>query len=121
MFNVSRYCTTNPSNSLKTLSYNIRGSIWSTTSIQTKLSQLSFTLTVDGSVVGTASQGDNSFGPGQGVPFNLTVTHITVGPSIPPATSNLILTLSTVVAAGLYSATETTSDSTTQNFPSAFC
>src|SRR5438309_6611569 len=52
MFNVSRYCTP-PSDSLKTLNYNVRGSIWSTTSLQTTLSHLSFTLSVVGSGIGT--------------------------------------------------------------------
>ena len=33
MFNVSRYCTTNQSTGLKTLNFNVRGSIWSTSSI----------------------------------------------------------------------------------------
>src|SRR5713101_10016125 len=55
MFNVARYCTTS-SDSLKTLSYNIRGSIWSTSSLQTGLSHMSFALSADGSVVGTAGQ-----------------------------------------------------------------
>lgn len=121
MFNVSRYCTTNQSTSLKTLNYNVRGSIWSTSSIQTSLSHLSFTLSVDGSVIGTNSQGDSSFGPGQGVPFNLTFTHPTLNPTILPLSSRLVLTLSATVAAGLYSASEAASDSTIQTFTSSGC
>jgi hypothetical protein len=121
MFNVSRYCTTNPSTSLKTLNYNLRGSIWSTSSIQTSLSHLSFTLSVDGSVIGTNSQSDASFGPGQGVPFNLTFTHPTLNPVTLPLSSRLVLTLSATVAAGLYSAAEATSDSTVQSFASGGC
>jgi hypothetical protein len=117
MFNVSRYCT----NSQSTLNYNVRGSIWSASSIQTSLSHLSFALSVDGSIIGTVSQADSSFGPGQSVPFNLTFTHPTLNPTVLPLTSRLILTLSATVAAGIYSGTEATSDSTIQTSPSDGC
>jgi len=120
IFNVSRYCTTSPG-SLKTLNYNLRGSIWSTSSIQTSLSHLSFTLSVDGTVVGTSSLSDSSFGPGQGVPFNLTFTHPTLNPTVLPLSSRLVLTVTATVAAGLYSATEAASDSSLQTFSSAGC
>src|SRR3989442_6346209 len=61
IFNVSRYRTTNQS--LKTLNCNVRGSIWSTSSLQTILSHMTFTLSVDGSVIGTDLQTDTTFGP----------------------------------------------------------
>ncbi len=114
MFNIARYCTT--SQSVKTLNYNLRGSIWSSSSIQTRLSHMSFTLSVDGSVIGTNSQSDSSFGPGQGVPFNLTFTHPTLNPTVLPSSSVLALSLSATVAAGLYSASEAASDGTNQIF-----
>src|SRR2546427_13148542 len=100
MFNVTRYCTT-PSDSLRTLNYNIRGSIWSTSSLQTSLSHLSFALSVDGSVLGTASQSDTSFGPGQSAPYNVTFTLSTLNPTVLPLSSRLVLTLSATVAAGV--------------------
>jgi hypothetical protein len=121
MFDVSRYCTTNPSTTLKTLNYNVRGSIWSTSSIQTSLSHLTFTLSVDGSIIGTNSQGDSSFGAGQGVAFNLVFTHPTLNPTTLPLSSRLVLTVSATVAAGLYSANEAASDSTLQTFSSTGC
>ncbi len=135
MFNISRYCIdANPpptdqmarpylGPSLKTLHYNIRGSIWSASSIQTNLSHLSFTLSVDGSVIGTnSSQSDSSFGPGQSVSFNLTLTHPTLlNPTMLPFSSRFVLTLSATVAAGLYSANEAASDSTLQTFASTGC
>ena len=124
MFNISRYCTTQ-STYLKTLNYNVRGAIWSTSSVQTSLSHLSFALSVDGSVLGTSSQSDNSFGPGQSVSINLTFTHPTLNPTLNlpvlPFSSKLVLTLSATVAAGLYSAAEATSDSTVQNFNTSSC
>lgn len=119
MFNVSRYCTT--SQSVKTLNYNLRGSIWSSSSIRTSLSRMTFMLSIDGSVIGTNSQGDSSFGPGQGVPFNLTFTHPTLNPTLLPLSSVLALSLSAMVAAGLYSSPEAASDITTQTFSSTGC
>src|SRR5712692_5485962 len=121
MFNVSRYCTTNQSTSLKTLNYNVRGSIWSTSSIQTSLSHMTFTLSVDGLVIGTGSQGDSSFGAGQGVSFNLVFPHPTLNPTTLPLSSRLVLTVSATVAAGLYSANEAASDNTLQTFASTGC
>src|SRR5260370_18048884 len=80
MFNVSRYCTPQ-SNSLPGLNYNIKGAIWSASSIQTSLSHMTFTLSVDGLPIGTGSQSDASFGPGQSVQFNLTFTNPTLNPT----------------------------------------
>jgi len=119
-FSVSRYCTTQ-SSSLKTLNYNVRGAIWTASSIQTSLSHLTFTLSVDGSAIGTNSQGDSSFAPGQSVPFNLVFTHPTLNPTTLPLSSRLVLTVSATVAAGLYSANEAASDSTLQTFSSPGC
>ena len=119
IFNVSRYCTTNQS--LKTLNYNVRGSIWSTSSLQTILSHMTFTLSVDGSVIGTGSQSDTSFGPGQSAPYNVTFTHPTLNPTVLPLSSKLVLTLSAMVSAGLYSQAQSTSDSSVQNFGTSTC
>jgi hypothetical protein len=119
MFNVSRYCTTNQS--VKTLNYNIRGSTWSATSLQTILKSQTFTLSVDGSVIGTGSQSDTSFGRGQSAPFNLTFTHPTLNPTVLPLSSKFVLTLSATLAAGLYSATDAASDNTLQTFASTGC
>jgi hypothetical protein len=121
MFNVSRYCTTSQSTSLKTLNYNVRGSIWSTSSIQTSLSHMTFTLSADGLVIGTGSQNDASFGAGQSAAFDLTFTHPTLNPTILPLSSRLVLTLGATVAAGLYSASEAASDNTLQTFTSTGC
>jgi len=123
IFNVSRYCVTQ-SNSLESLNYNVKGAIWSASSIQTSLSRMTFILSVDGLVIGTGSQNDASFGPGQSVAFNLTFTHPTLNPTtqtILPLSSRLVLTLSATVAAGLYSASEAASDNTLETFTSTGC
>ncbi|HEV2120178.1 MAG TPA: hypothetical protein VGS11_08775 [Candidatus Bathyarchaeia archaeon] len=125
MFNISRSCTTDLSTSLKTLNFNIRGSIWSTSSLQTSLSHISFTLSVDGLGLGTTTQSDGSFGPGQGITFSLPFTHPTLNPAanqpVLPPSSKLVLAVSATVVAGLYGAVEAASDSTVQNFSSSSC
>ena len=121
MFNVSRYCTTDQSTSLKTLNYNIRGSIWSASSLQTSLSHMTFTLSVDSLIIGTGSQSDASFGPGQSAAFDFTFTHPTLNPTILPLSSALVLGLGATVAAGLYSATEVASDNALQTFTGTGC
>ncbi len=120
MFDVSRYCTTQ-SNSPESLNYKVKGAIWSASSIQTSLSHMTFTLSVDGLVIGTGSQNDASFGPGQSVAFNLTFTHPTLNPTILPLSSKLVLTQGATVAAGLYSATQAASDNILQTFTSTGC
>ena len=82
---------------------------------------MAFTLSVDGSILGTNSQNDASFGPGQSVPFNLTFTHPTLNPTTLPTSSTLVLTLSATVSAGLYSATGAASDLIVQNFAGTGC
>src|SRR4029077_11302145 len=119
MFNVSRYCTTNQS--VKTLNYMVRGSIWSASSLQTILRSQTFTLSVDGSVIGTDSQSDTSFGPGQSAPFNVTFTHPTLNPTILPMSSKLVLTLSATVAAGLYSSNVAASENSLHTYTSTGC
>jgi len=85
---------------------------------------MSFSLSVDGSVIGTGSQSDTSFGPGRGAPFNLTFSHPTLNPTMKtmlPLSSRLVLTLDATLAAGLYSGTEAASDNTLQTFTSTGC
>src|SRR3989442_3087839 len=121
MFNVSRCCSTNQSTSLKTLSYSVRGSIWSISSIPTSLSHMTFTLSIDGLGIWTGTQNDASFGPGQSTAFNLTFTHPTLNPTILPLSSALVLSLSATVAAGLYSATQAASANNLPTFTSTGC
>src|SRR2546425_11122063 len=116
MFDVSRYCTTQ-SSALRTLDYNVRGAMWSASSVQTSLSHITFNLSVDGLLIGTATQGDTSFGPGQSVPFNLTLTHPTLNPTMLPLSSKLVLSLGATVAAGLYNAAAGTFNRTHPAFP----
>ena len=121
MFSVSRSCTVDPSTSLKTLTYSIGGSIWSSTSLTTSLSHMTFRLSVDGAISGTATRTDSSFGPGQSISFNLAFTNPTLNPTALPLPSRLVLTLTATVGAGLYTSMESAADSTSHLFGSASC
>jgi hypothetical protein len=121
MFNISRNCPTVPSSSAKTLSYSVSGSIWSTSSLPTGLTHLSFTLSVDGSLIGTATGTDSSFGPGQSASFNLSFTNPTLNPTTLPIASQLVLDLTATVTSGIYSSVLSASDTTLQSFGSTGC
>jgi hypothetical protein len=121
MYTISRNCSTVPADSVKTLSYSIGGSIWSSSSLPTNLTHLSFTLSVDGSVIGTATGSDSSFGPGQSAAFNLPFTNPTLNPTTLPKSSQFVLDLTATVASGLYSSTESASDSNLQSFGTTGC
>jgi hypothetical protein len=121
MFSISRNCPTVPSSYAKTLSYSISGSIWSTSSLPTSLTHLSFTLSVDGSLIGTATGSDSSFGSGKSTSFSISFTNPTLNPTTLPETSLLVLDLTATVASGLYSSTLSASDTTLQSFGSTGC
>ena len=121
MFTVSRGCPLDASTSLKTLTYTVDGSIWSSSSLPTSLSNISFRLSVDGSNAGTATRSDGSFGPGQSVTFSLVFTNPTLSPTFLPQSSRIVLTLTATVAAGLYTSTVSVSDNTFQMFGTTGC
>lgn len=121
VYNVSRSCTVGLSNTQKSLSYSLTGAIWSSSSLATSLSHLTFTLSADGSVIGTATGSDGSFGPGQSSTFNISFINPTLNPTILPRTSQLVLDLTATVASGLYTSIESTSDTVLQSFGSTLC
>ena len=121
MYAISRNCSTSSPSSPKTLSYTVGGSIWSSSSLPTSLTHLTFTLSVDGSVVGTTTGSDSSFGPGQSTSFSLSFTNPILNPTTLPQTSRLVLDLTATVASGLYSSTLSTSDNTLQSFGTTGC
>ena len=121
MYTISRSCLTASSSSPKVLTYSIEGSIWSSASLPTSLTLASFTLTVDGTVIGTTTGGDSSFGPGQSTTFNLVFTNPTLNPTSLPKTSQLVLDLTGTVASGLYRSTQSASDTSLQSFGTTGC
>ena len=121
MYTVSRSCSSSSPSSAQTLSYSIGGAVWSSASLPTNLTHMSFTLSVDGSVIGTATGSDSSFGPGQSTTFNVSFTNPTLNPTTLPKTSQLVLDLTATVGSGLYNSKQVASDSILQSFGSTQC
>ena len=114
--NVSRYCT----NSTLTFNFN-QVVVYSTASIETSLSHVHFTMSADGVLVGTVSALDSKFGPGQSVSYPLTFSNATIDPHSQPLRSQIVLGVTALVSAGLYSSTATASDSELVTFSGPPC
>jgi hypothetical protein len=114
--NVSRYCT----NSTLTFNFN-QVVVYSTTSLETSLSHVHFTMSADGVLVGTVSAQDSKFGPGQSVAYPLTFSNATIDPHSQPLKSQIAVGITALVSSGLYSSTITASDSELETFSSLLC
>src|SRR5467141_2424974 len=84
--NVSRYCT----NSTLTFNFN-QVVVYSTSSLETSLSRVQFTMSADGVLVGTVGAHDAKFGPGQSVSYSLTFGNATIDPHSQPLKSRIAL------------------------------
>ena len=115
-YNVSRYCT----NSTLTFNFN-QVVVYSTASLETSLSHVHFTMSADGGLVGTVSAQDSKFGPGQSVSYSLTFSNATLDPHSQPLKSQIVLGITALVSAGLYSSTTTASDSELVTFSGPPC
>ena len=114
--NVSRYCTNS------TLTFNFsQVVVYSSTSLETSLSHVHFTMAADGLLVGTVSAQDSKFGPGQSVSYPLTFSNATIDPHSQPLKSQIVLGITALVSAGLYSSTTTASDSELVTFSGPPC
>jgi hypothetical protein len=114
--NVSRYCM----NSTLTFNFN-QVVVYSTASLETSLSNVHFTMSADGVLVGTVSAQDAKFGPGQSVSYPLIFTNATIDPHSQPLKSQIALGITVLVSAGLYSSTITASDSELVTFSNLLC
>ena len=114
--NVSRYCT----NSALTFNFS-QAVVYSTTSLETSLSHVHFTMSADGVLVGTVSAQDSKFGPGQSASYSLIFTNGTLDPHSQPLKSQIALGITALVSSGLYSSTITASDSELVTFSSVPC
>ena len=115
-YNVSRYCT----NSTLTFNFN-QVVVYSTASLETSLSHVHFTMSADGGLVGTVSAQDSKFGPGQSVSYSPTFSNATLDPHSQPLKSQIVLGITALVSAGLYSSTTTASDSELVTFSGPPC
>src|SRR5438876_10325155 len=117
-YNVSRYC--NPTTAVLTFNFS-QVVVYSAASLETSLSHVHFTMSVDGVLVGSVSAQDSKFGPGQSVSYSVTFSNTTLDPHSQPLKSNIILGITALVGAGLYSSTTTASDSELITFSGTLC
>src|SRR5260370_3468611 len=114
--NVSRYCT----NSALTFNFS-QAVVYSTASLETSLSHVHFTMTADGLLVGTVTALDSKFGPGHSVAYPLTFINSTIDPHSQPLKSQIVLGITALGSASLYSSTTTASDSQLVTFSRPPC
>src|SRR2546430_10631862 len=117
-YNFSRSC--NPTTAVLTFNF-YQVVVYSSASIETSLSQVHFTMSADGVLVGSVSAQDSKFGPGQSVSYSLTFSNSTLDPHSQPLKSNIFLGITALVSAGLYSSTTTASDSELVTFSGPPC
>ena len=121
MFLLSRFCTVDSGISDRIVTYNVAGSIWSTHSLRTSISNAQFTLVVDGVRVETVNGENVSFDPGNGSSFLLTFKDPSVDPRSLPSSPKVVLSLTALVSAGIASSTLTRSDSLLQDLGTTSC
>ena len=121
IFYASRYCTTPSGSSQKKVTFSLSASVWSSASLHTSVTQASFSLQVDMIGIGTLNAPDGSWDPGKGAPYQLIFSTVALNPLSLPSSSNLVLSVTGQVSAGIITDQVTTSDSSIQNFGSTSC
>lgn len=117
---VSRFCnTTGIQPTLTYLTHPVI--VYSSNSLGTTISHVTFAMSVGGTQIGTTSAGDASFGPGQSYSYLLVFSNSTLDPRAQPINSQVVLTISAQVSAGLLTSRVTSSDTETIHFSSQNC
>ena len=117
----NRYCTTSPGTLVKTATFYILASVWSTSSLHTSISTVAFSLAVDGVNLGTSRPSDSSWDPGQYARFNMTFTDPQASPVALPATSTMVLAMTAYASAGIAASSVTASDQAIETFGNTSC
>jgi hypothetical protein len=121
-YNVTWACSSNSTSPNPVLVYTFNGVVvYSSTSIPTSLSSVTFSMSTNGIAVSTVTAHDASFGPGQSAPYTLTFSNPALNPPSQPLSSQIGLSINAVVSAGLYSSQASASDSHLVGFPSQAC
>lgn len=94
---------------------------YSSNSLSTALSRVTFSMSKNGVLVGTAPAPDTSFGAGESSSYTLTFNSTGVDPHSQPLVQSITLTISAQAAAGLYSSQSSASDSQTVRFAALPC
>jgi hypothetical protein len=119
-YNVSWSCPASPPDPNSVLTFKFGNVVvYSSNSLATSLSHVSFSMSTNGVTVGTTQTPDASFGPGQSASYStLTFSNPGLNPAAQPLSSQLVLTINAQVSAGLYSSQASASDSDLVHFSS---
>lgn len=122
-YNVTWGCTptdTNHPNPFLTFRF---GSIivYSSASLPTTLSHVSFSMSTNGVQVGSASAQDSSFGPGQNALYTIQFNNTGLDPYSQPLQQSIILTTNARLSAGIYTSQASASDSELVKFSTQAC
>lgn len=114
-YDATRYCSTNPSTGNRVLTFSFASVVvYSSASLQTSLSQVSFSMASAGIQIGNLAVADSSFSPGQSTVYkNLTFTNPALDPHSQQSSPLIDLTINAKVSAGLFSSQASASDSET--------
>lgn len=117
---VNRFCNTTATQTVLTyLTHPVI--VYSSNSLETTISHVTFTMSVGGTLIGSTAAGDASFGPGQSYSYFLEFSNSTLDPNSQPLNSQVVLTITAQVSAGLLSSRVTASDTESIHFSSQTC
>ena len=117
---VSRFCNTTGTQPVLTyLTHPVI--VYSSNSLETTISHVTFAMSVGGMQIGTITAGDASFGPGQSYSYFLEFRNSTLDPRAQPLNSQVVLTINAQVSAGLLTSRVSSSDTETITFSSQNC
>src|SRR2546425_4601577 len=107
----TRTCSIDPLTGAKIVTFSLSALVYSTQSLRTSISQVRLQLSADGIPLGTMNETDRAFDPGQGTSYALLFKDQALDPSRLPASTTVVLAITTQVSAGIYSMKMTASDS----------
>jgi len=106
---------------VKTVTFYILASVWSTSSLRTSISKVSFSLAVDGFGLGASQVSDSSWDPGQYARYNVTFIDPQESPTSLPLSSTLTLAVTAYASAGIAASSVSASDQSLQAFGETSC
>lgn len=95
--------------------------VYSSASLPTTVSHVSFSMSANGIQLGTVSAQDSSFGPGQNAVYTLAFNNTGLDPSSQPLQQRIILAINAQLSAGIYSSQASSSDSELVKFSTPAC
>ena len=121
-YNVSWTCASNSTNINHVLTFEFGSVIvYSSASLPTSLSHVTFAMSTNGVPVGTVTAPDQTFSPGQSASYTPTFSSAALDPGSQPLSQQIAVVVNAQVSAGLYNSQAAASYSELVHFPSQAC